>query len=177
MHLHGRLVPQDDGPPQLAQGEPVPAGPAVSGAGVGVGGQSGGGVHPAHRPSLLLVQELVEPMVQQHQLSLPVWAFPHQNWGRVGSSSLFLGCSPQRPTPSPGALLTIAGVGVRVDETRVKDLFGKSLDQLLCNLGRGQAGVGMGSDHTPSPNSGHTLSPAPQPGTQHSRPAPPAPCS
>lgn len=30
-------------------------------------------------PSLLLVQELVEPMVQEHQLCFSIWTFPHQN--------------------------------------------------------------------------------------------------
>jgi len=48
-------------------------------------------------------------VVQQHQLGLPVGAFPHQN---------------------------IARVGVRVDEACIKYLLRKSLDELLRDLGR-----------------------------------------
>lgn len=38
--------------------------------------------------------------------------------------------------PHPGGFPTIARVGVRVNEASVEYLFSKSLDQLLCYLGR-----------------------------------------
>lgn len=43
---------------------------------------------------------------------------------------------PQPPTPTPGTFPTIAGVGVGVDEACIKYLLRKSLDELLCDLGR-----------------------------------------
>lgn len=38
--------------------------------------------------------------------------------------------------PHPGGFPTIARVGVGVNEASVEDLLSKSLDQLLCYLGR-----------------------------------------
>lgn len=72
---------------------------------------SRGACPPSPQTRLLLVQELVEPMVQQHQLSLPVRAFPHQNWGGAGSSSLVLGCTPSTPPPAVGLSLPLPGWG------------------------------------------------------------------
>lgn len=49
-------------------------------SGGGEAGLQGGVCPPSPRtPSLLLIQELVQPVVQQHQLSLPIGAFPHQD--------------------------------------------------------------------------------------------------